>query len=92
MPPPSFLIKEQRETAEAQDQRLQQLTYAAALPGQRTIDDAKRPAEDPEVPEALTPTVRATHDGCRSWGKDGQGAAARNTPVCQAAFPHLHAR
>jgi hypothetical protein len=81
LPPPSFLTKEQQVTAGAQYQRLQRLPYAAALLGQGTVDYAKDHPDDPEVPEALTLRARTPPYGFAGWGKDAQGAAARNTAV-----------
>jgi hypothetical protein len=92
LPLPSFFTKEQQITADAQCQRLQQLPYAAALLGQRTIDYARDHPDNPEVPEALALTVRATHYTYADWGKDSQGAAAKNTAVSKAAFQLLHSR
>lgn len=62
--------KEQPITTAAQYQRLQQLRYAAALLGQRRINDAKGRPDALEVPEALALTVRATRYTCADWGKD----------------------
>jgi hypothetical protein len=92
LPLPSILTKQQQETADAEYQRLQHLPSAAALLGQRVIDDAKDHPDDPEVPEALALTVRATHYGYADWGKDSQGRAAKNTAVSKAAFQLLHSR
>jgi hypothetical protein len=92
LPHPAFLSKEQQATGDAQYQRLRQLPYAAALLGRRVIDYAEGHPADPNVPEALALTVRATHYAYSDWGGSWQGAAAENTAVSKAAFQLLHKR
>jgi hypothetical protein len=89
--PVTFLTTEEQKTAEAEYQRLTQLPCAPAELGERVIDYAKDHPSDPDLPEALALTVRATHFGWLGWSQDKEGAA-KNTAVSKAAFQLLHNR
>jgi len=89
--PVAFLTADEQKTAEAEYQRLTQLPCAPADLGQRVIDYAKDHPSDPDLPEALALTVRATHFGWLGWSQDKEGAA-KNTAVSKAAFQLLHNR
>ncbi len=89
--PVAFLSADEQKTAEAEYQRLIQLPCAPAELGQRVIDYAKDHPSDPDIPEALARTVRATHFGWLGWSQDKEGAA-KNTAVSKAAFQLLHNR
>lgn len=92
-PPPTPTIISSRELAQgaAEYQRLQQIPDSAALIGQRVIDYAKQHPDDPEVPEALALTVRATHYACQTYQPNqGTSTATEYTPVSKAAFEFLH--
>lgn len=87
----SLLGREQPITADAFDQCLQRLRYAAARLGQRTTAYARamQDEDNPEVPEALTRTVRAKHTTPKPvWGNDSQEPAAKNTSVRNVALQH----
>jgi hypothetical protein len=89
--PVSFLSADEQKTAEAEYQRLMQLPCAPTDLGQRILDYAKSHPSDPNVPEALALTVRATHFGSNEWSPD-KDAVAWNSAVCKAAFQLLHQR
>jgi hypothetical protein len=89
-----FLTVAQAARGEAEAERVQQLPDGAALIGQRVLDYAKAHADDPEVPEALALTVRATRYGAQDWRDDAAAkkSAAETTAVSKAAFELLHSR
>jgi len=89
--PVAFLSADEQKTAEAEYQRLTQRPCAPAELGQRVIVYAKDHPSDPDLPEALALTVRATHFGWLGWSQDKEGAA-KNTAVSKAAFQLLHNR
>jgi hypothetical protein len=91
MPAPAIIAQDQQALAASEYQRLQQLPDSAAVIGQRVIDYANAHPDDPQVPEALALTVRATHYACQSWDSKTPGASTSNyTPVGKAAFELLH--
>jgi hypothetical protein len=88
---PSFLTPELQSRGASDYQRLIQLPDSASLVGQRVIDYAQAHPDDPEVPEALALTVRATHYACQNWSADASGMPkSEYTPVSRAAFELLH--
>jgi hypothetical protein len=88
--PVTFLSDDQQKTAEAEYQRLRQRPCAPADLGQRVIDYAKAYPSDPDVPEALALTVRATHYGASTYGDDYEARTKQNSAVSKAAFQLLH--
>ena len=92
-PVPTFMSAEDKTLADAEYQRLQKLPDSAALIGQRVIDYAVDHSEDPQVPEALALTVRATHYACQTWNPNaGSDSKSEYTPASKAAFELLHRR
>ncbi len=93
LPVPAFLSSDQLAQAAAEYQRLKQLPDSATVIGQRVIDYANQNPNDPEVPEALALTVRATHYACQTY-EPNQAASTTSgyTPVSKAAFELLHQR
>jgi hypothetical protein len=90
---PALVSSEQEALASAEYQRLQQLPDSVALLGQRVVDYANAHPDDPQVPQALALTVRASHYACQN----GDSATASDskssyTPVSRAAFQLLHRR
>ena len=85
---PDFLTSPERSAGTAQWTRLQQLPRAPVLLGRRVLDYAKTYPTDPEVPEALALTVRATHYGFGVY--DQSQSKAENTAISKAAFTLLH--
>ncbi len=91
LPAPAIITQDEQTVADSEYQRLQQLPDSAAVIGQRVIDYANAHPNDPQVPEALALTVRATHYACQSWDPKKPGATTSNyTPVGKAAFEFLH--
>ncbi len=90
LPVPSFIPADQLAQAATQYQQLQQLPDSAALIGQRVIDYAKQHPADPQVPEALALTVRATRYACQNWSSVTSGTQTEYTPVSKSAFELLH--
>ncbi|HYK35148.1 hypothetical protein [Alloacidobacterium sp.] len=89
--PVSFLSIEEQKTAEEEYERLQKLPCGPVYLGQHAIDYAKVHPLDPDVPEALALTVRATHYGINAWREEKKNAA-QNSVVGKAAFQLLHQR
>jgi len=89
--PVAFLTQDQQSTANAEYQRLRKLPCAPSYLGTRVLDYAKSNPADPDIPEALALTVRATHYACLEWSTDSTNAA-QNTAVSKAAFQLLHSR
>lgn len=89
--PLTFLSGEEQKEAESQYRQLATMPCAPTLLGQRVIDYAKTHPSDPDVPEALALTVRATHYGWMEWTNDKE-ADAQNSAVSKTAFQLLHAR
>jgi hypothetical protein len=88
-PRPAFLKPAELTAGIAEWDRFQQLPCAAVLLGRHVLEYAKTHPDDPEVPEALALTVRATHLG---YGRgDDPKSNADNTSVSKAAFEFLHA-
>jgi hypothetical protein len=91
LPAPAIVPPDQQALAASEYQSLQQLPDSAAVIGQRVIDYANAHPDDPQVPEALALTVRATHYACQSWDSKTPGVSTSNyTPVGKAAFEFLH--
>ena len=88
---PAFLSSGQLAQAVSEYRRLERLPDSAALIGQRVFDYANQHPDDPQVPEALALTVRATHYACQNWEPGGSGKS-EYTPVSKAAFELLHKR
>jgi hypothetical protein len=89
--PVSYLTQDQQSTANTQYQRLRNLPCAPAYLGTKVLDYAKSNPSDPDIPEALALTVRATHYACLEWSSDPNNSA-QNTDVSKAAFQLLHSR
>jgi hypothetical protein len=90
-PSPNALTPEQVALASDQYQSLQKLPDSVALIGQRVVDYAHAHPEDPQVPEALALTVRASHYACQTYDPHATGdAKSPYSPVSKAAFQFLH--
>jgi outer membrane protein assembly factor BamD (BamD/ComL family) len=89
---PSFLTAAQNAAAAQEYQRLKRQPEGAAFIGRRVIDYAKQHGDDPNVPEALALTVRATHYSTRDWSVDAKNADSEMKAVSKAAFQLLHSR
>jgi hypothetical protein len=90
-PAPAIIPQDQQALADSEYKSLQQLPDSAAVIGQRVIDYANAHPNDPQVPEALALTVRATHYACQTFNSNGSGNSTSNyTPVGKAAFEFLH--
>ncbi len=73
--------------------RVMDLPCAPTYLGRRVIDYAKAHPDDPDVPEALALTVRATRYACLYWGRNTeQSAGKENSATSKAAFQLLHAK
>jgi hypothetical protein len=94
-PLPYFLAAGSPASADAEYQRLMSLPDSATVVGERIIEYANRHPDDPEVPEALALTVRATRYACQDW-RDSSPRPGSNdteyTPTSKAAFELLHRR
>ena len=91
--PPAFFTPDQSAQGAAEYQRLKQMPDSSALIGQRVIDYANQHPADPQVPEALALTVRATHYSCLTWDPHAPAASQpKYQPVSKAAFELLHQR
>lgn len=89
--PPPFLSPDQVKLADAQFDQLQKLPDSASVVGQRVVDYAQAHPDDPQVPEALALTVRATHYACQTWNPSPTGdTKSEYTPASKAAFEFLH--
>ncbi len=90
LPAPPFVSSAQKNLGDAEYQRLQKLPDAVALIGQRVLDYANGHADDPQVPEALALTVRASHYACQTFDPESHGdTKSEYTPVSKAAFELL---
>jgi hypothetical protein len=94
---PSFLTPDQLAQATAQYQPLQQLPDGASVIGQGVVDYANAHPGDPQVPQALALTVRATHYACQTYAPNAPprppgDTTTEYTPVSKAAFELLHKR
>jgi hypothetical protein len=70
---------------------LQQLPDSTTLLGQHVLDYANAHPDDPQVPEALALTVRATHYACQTWDAAATGdSKSPYSPISKAAFQLLH--
>lgn len=91
--PVPYLPAEDQTMGAAEYSRVMDLPCAPTYLGRRVIEYAKGHPEDPDVPEALALTVRATRYGCLTWGKSSdQTAGAENSATSKAAFQLLHAK
>jgi hypothetical protein len=93
LPVPALVSSEQEALASAEYQRLQQLPDSVAVLGQRVLDYANAHPDDPQVPQALALTVRASHYACQNWDSaTASDSKSSYTPVSRAAFQLLHRR
>jgi hypothetical protein len=89
----AYLSDEEQARGESEYNRVMDLPCAPILLGQRVMEYAKAHPDDPDVPEALHLTVRATRYACLSWGRSTEQAAGKeNSATSKAAFQLLHAR
>jgi len=89
-PPPAFFMPDQTAQGAAEVQRLQQMPDSTVLIGQRILDYAKDHPDDPQAPEALALTVRASHYSCQTWNpKIPPASQPKYQPVSKAAFEFL---
>jgi hypothetical protein len=91
-PPPApktnllFLTEREETAATAQAQKLLALGDSGSVwLGQRVLEYARAHPDDPNVPEALHLTVRATHFGCSMEANE-----AKRLATAKAAFQLLH--
>lgn len=89
---PSFFTPQQAQAGAAEYAQVAALPCAPQFLGSHVLDYAKQHPADPDLPEALALTVRATRYACLSWARDEQQAASENTAVSKAAFEMLHKR
>jgi hypothetical protein len=90
---PAFLSADRAASAESQFEQLQKLPNSAGVIGQRVLDYSKDHPGDPQVPEALALTVRATHYACQTWDSNARrDTKSEYTPTSKAAFDLLHRR
>jgi hypothetical protein len=93
VPAPAYILPDNVKLADEQFSQLRDLPDSAAVIGQRVIDYAKSHPDDPQVPEALALTVRATHYACESWDtKTRSDTTTAHTQTSKAAFQLLHKR
>jgi hypothetical protein len=91
--PVHYLSAEDQARGEAEYDRLMDLPCAPIFLGQRVMDYAKAHPDDPNVPEALHLSVRATRYACLAWGRNTQEAAVKeNSATSKAAFQLLHSK
>ncbi|WP_058188413.1 hypothetical protein [Terracidiphilus gabretensis] len=93
LPPPSGILTSQdQQQAAAESVRLKQLPDSADLLGQRVLDYAKTNPADPNLPEALHLTVRATRYGCAKTipNPNNSPQSSSHSPTSKAAFQLLH--
>jgi hypothetical protein len=91
VPTVSFLPADQVALADMQFAALQKLPDSAIILGQRVLAYAKAHPDDPQVPEALALTVRATHYACQTYDDTSRtGSGTEYTPTSRAAFELLH--
>jgi hypothetical protein len=88
-----YLSDEEQARGQAESTRMMELPCAPTYLGRRTIEYAKAHPDDPDVPEALHLTVRATRYACLTWGSVSEGDAGKeNSATSKAAFQLLHAK
>ena len=93
LPSPSgILTQRDQQQAAAESARLKQLPSSADLLGQRVLAYAKTNPTDPDIPEALHLTVRATRYGCTQTVPSSSNSAQSPvfSPTSKAAFQFLH--
>jgi hypothetical protein len=89
----AYLSSDEQAQGQADYDYLVDLPCAPAFLGRRVLEYAGAHPDDPDVPEALHLTVRATRYACLSWGrKTEQNAGKENTAVSKSAFQLLHAK
>ncbi len=93
-PPPvptGILSPQDQQQAATESARLKQLPDSADLLGQRVLDYAKTNPTDPNLPEALHLTVRATRYGCAKTIPNPNSTTQQpHSPTSKAAFQLLH--
>lgn len=87
---PTFFTPQQTKNGAAEYSQVLALPCAPQFLGRRVLDYARIHPSDPELPEALALTVRATRYACLSWTNNEQQAGSGNTAVSKAAFEMLH--
>ena len=91
LPSPDIFAPQDQQQAITESARLKQLPDSADLLGQRVLDYAKAHPTDPDVPEALHLTVRATRYGCaKTVPNPNSTTQAVYSPTSKAAFQLLH--
>ena len=89
--PVGIFTPQEQQQAAVESTRLKQLPDSADLLGQRVMDYAKDHPNDPDVPEALHLTVRATRYGCAKTVPNPNNATQPvYSPTSKAAFQLLH--
>jgi hypothetical protein len=89
----TYLSNDDQAHGESEYNRLMDLPSAPIFLGQRVMEYAKAHPDDPDVPEALHLTVRATRYACLDWGQSSEQAAGKeNSATSKAAFQLLHTR
>ena len=82
--------QDQVAAAKVENDRIMQVPSGVMLIGQRVLDYASSHPGDPNLPEALALTVRATHYGISDW-QDEKTEQQRKS-LSKAAFELLHKR
>jgi hypothetical protein len=91
--PLPYLRPEEQTEGAAEYRRVMDLPCAPTYLGRHVIEYAKAHPDDPDVPEALALTVRATRYACLTWGKSSdETAGAENSATGKVAFQLLHAK
>ena len=91
LPPPPIFTPTEQQQASSEFARLKALPDSSDFLGQRIIDYAKQHPDDPEVPEALALTVRATHYDCQTFDPNvPYDKRPQFSSTGKAAFDLLH--
>jgi hypothetical protein len=91
--PLPYLRPEEQAKGAAEYSRVMDLPCAPTYLGRHVMEYANAHPDDPDVPEALALTVRATRYACLTWGKSSdETAGAENSATSKAAFQLLHAK
>ncbi|HEY9127879.1 MAG TPA: hypothetical protein VIM62_12165, partial [Acidobacteriaceae bacterium] len=91
LPEPTIFSSDEQKAAASQYSALRRLPSASFFLGRRVLDYAKANPTNPDVPEALHLTVRATRYGCDAYQQTPQ-AIQDHKALSKAAFQLLHSR
>jgi hypothetical protein len=91
--PLPYLRPEEQAKGAVEYSRVMDLPCAPTYLGRHVMEYAKAHPDDPDVPEALALTVRATRYACLTWGNSSdETAGAENSATSKAVFQLLHAK